>query len=365
MIDSALFVPGLTLSERFYREAVRPLLDASFPGLVHSAALLGPGSEVLGFDTARSTDHHWGPRFLLFLRTEDIGLAQSISHTLAERLPRRFLGIPTNFGPPDAIGVRLLQPSEAGPLNHRVEITTVPTWLTEVLGVDATRELTPRDWLVIAEQHLLSVTAGKVFHDGLGELNLVRTRLAWYPHDVWLLLLATQWTKISQEEAFVGRCGDVGDELGSALIANRLIRDLMKLCFLMERQYAPYAKWFGSAFARLPGAPHLLPIFASIQAAQDWKTREHHLSQAYALVVARHNRLNITPPIDTAVSPFHTRPYLVIHADRIAEHICQAITDVAVRKIAARAVGSIDQVVDLTDVLSPDVCRRLGGVLYD
>lgn len=43
------FVPGLELSRSFYEEVVRPLLDDAFPGLVHSAALLGPGSEVLGF----------------------------------------------------------------------------------------------------------------------------------------------------------------------------------------------------------------------------------------------------------------------------------------------------------------------------
>jgi hypothetical protein len=31
----------LVLAERFYREAVRPLLGAEFPGLSHSAALIG------------------------------------------------------------------------------------------------------------------------------------------------------------------------------------------------------------------------------------------------------------------------------------------------------------------------------------
>ena len=40
------FIPGLTLAERFYREAVRPILDSRFPGLRHSAALIGTGSEV-------------------------------------------------------------------------------------------------------------------------------------------------------------------------------------------------------------------------------------------------------------------------------------------------------------------------------
>ena len=48
------FIPGLELARRFYWEAVRPILDADFPGLRHSAALIGAGSEVLGFDTPMS-----------------------------------------------------------------------------------------------------------------------------------------------------------------------------------------------------------------------------------------------------------------------------------------------------------------------
>jgi len=32
----------------FYREAVKPILNKDYPGLVYSAALLGSGSEVLG-----------------------------------------------------------------------------------------------------------------------------------------------------------------------------------------------------------------------------------------------------------------------------------------------------------------------------
>src|SRR5437667_257304 len=56
------FIPGLELAGRFYDEAVRPILDRDFPGIAHSAALIGPGSEVLGFDTPMSRDHHWAPR---------------------------------------------------------------------------------------------------------------------------------------------------------------------------------------------------------------------------------------------------------------------------------------------------------------
>lgn len=43
------FTSGAELSAAFYAEVVRPLLDRR----PHSAALLGWGSDVLGYDTAR------------------------------------------------------------------------------------------------------------------------------------------------------------------------------------------------------------------------------------------------------------------------------------------------------------------------
>jgi hypothetical protein len=48
------FIKGLGLSRLFYEEAVRPLLEESFPGLRYAAALLGTGSEVLGFELLRA-----------------------------------------------------------------------------------------------------------------------------------------------------------------------------------------------------------------------------------------------------------------------------------------------------------------------
>ena len=50
-------VSGAALNAGFYRDVVWPLLG----GVAHSAGLLGWGSDVLGYDTGRSTDHGWGP----------------------------------------------------------------------------------------------------------------------------------------------------------------------------------------------------------------------------------------------------------------------------------------------------------------
>src|SRR3954454_23305604 len=90
------FLPGQELSRLFYEEAVRPILDRHMPGLRHSAALLGWGSDVLGYDTERSTDHGWGPRLVLFL--DDEAAVEAVQRSVSARLPGEFRGWPVQFG---------------------------------------------------------------------------------------------------------------------------------------------------------------------------------------------------------------------------------------------------------------------------
>lgn len=203
--------------------------------------------------------------------------------------------------------------------HHGVKILTVRVFFNTWLNYDPTYPPHVVDWLTFPQQILRTVTAGQVFHDGVGELERIRATLHYYPHDVWLYLLACQWRRIAQEEAFMGRCGQVGDELGSQLVAARLVRDAMGLCFLIERQYAPYIKWFGTAFAHLACAAELSPILRQVLSAPTWSMRETHLSAAYAVVAHLHNRLGITEPQPTQVSAYYNRPFLVIHADSFAD----------------------------------------------
>jgi hypothetical protein len=352
------FVPGLRLGELFYREAVRPILEDAFPDLPHSAALIGSGSEVLGFDTAMSTDHDWGPRVMLFLPEERASGVTAITQELTRRLPRQFRGYRTDFAA-EAEEI-------SGPVQHRVQVLTLRGYLRSYLGFDISRELEAADWLTFPEQKLRALTEGAVYHDDVG-LQAVRERFAYYPRDVWLYLLAAGWTRIGQEEHLMGRAGLVGDELGSALIGARLVRDLMRLCFLMERQYAPYPKWFGTAFARLACGPELAPVLRRAQLAETWPERERHLCQAYECVAAMHNVLGITEPLPAKAGPFFDRPFQVIHlVGGFAEAIRDQIQDPEVRRIAGRRlIGGIDQWSDSTDLLEGTGWRPVLRRLYE
>lgn len=361
------FIPGLELSELFYWEAVRPILDTYYPNLRHSAALLGPGSEVLGFDTRTSMDHNWGPRLQLFVSSSDVStLRYELHKRLAQQLPHSFRGFPVNFScpNPDDGGTQTMKAVESGPVNHRVEITTVKAFLGNILGIDPYADLELVDWLLLSEQDLLEVTSGKVFYDGLGELRSVRGKFAYYPRDVWLFRLAAVWQRVSQEEAFVGRCGEVGDELGSQIVTARIVRDLMKLGFLMEKQYAPYSKWFGSAFSQLECANVLNPVFQQTLAAKTWQERESGLCKVYVHLAAMHNKLAITQPLPEQTTTYFGRPYQVIFAERFARAICSKINDDRLRRLSV-TIGGVDQWVDCTDVTEhPELMRRL-RVVYE
>jgi hypothetical protein len=118
-------IPGLRLGELFFGEAVKPILTTYFPTLRYGAALVGTGSEILGFDTALSTDHDWGPRVMLFLSLQDRAqYVDTILDVLAQNLPRQVRGYATNFSPPNLEdrGTRVLRATEDGLVNHRVQV---------------------------------------------------------------------------------------------------------------------------------------------------------------------------------------------------------------------------------------------------
>jgi len=327
------FRPGVELARLYYEEAVAPLLH----GVPHAAARLGWGSDVLGYDTERSTDHGWGPHLHVFVDGADVDRVRT---AVDAGLPDTFLGWPTKFGWDDVVP------------RHWVEVFTLDGWLTRHLGCDPRPRPTTRGWLVLPQQLLLGVVAGSVFHDDTGQLTALRAELDWYPDELWLWLLACQWQRIGQEEAFVGRTLEVGDDLGSSVITARLMRDLMRLCFLLERRYAPYSKWFGTAFEKLDAASELGPLL-----------RAGDVVGACEAAARLHNALAITDPVEPTRRLFYGRPFEVIFAERFVAGCLDRVTDPWLRSLPL--IGAIDQWTDSTDVLStPAVLQRLAAA-YD
>ena len=354
-------IRGIELSRRFYAEVVGPWLARAFPGLAHAAALIGYGSELLGFDDAMSQDHNFGPRVIVLVTEADFAAqAAGIVAGFNAVAPADFLGHAMGFhNRPHP------SPHRGGALGddaHGLEVWTLEEatryWLG---GAEPADNLA---WLGLAEQRLLALTAGAVFRDDDGRLTALRERLAWFPRDVWLYKLACQWRRIAEEQAFVGRAGFVGDELGSRVIAARLVRDVMRMAFLIERRYAPYPKWFGAGFARLPCAAGLAPILQRALAADAWQPRELALAEAYESVARLQQGLGAPGAIAPRIGPFWGRPFTVINAEEIMAAIRAQIADPALR--ALPILGALDQVSDSTPVVEmPGRARRAMAALLD
>lgn len=319
---------GVDLARRFYQRDVAPRLA----GTPHAAALLGPGSEVLGFDDDVSTDHDFGPRVQVFLASPDTFTAPGV-HT-----------------------------------------ATVASFFTAHLGVDPGPGMTVTDWLLTPTQILASLTGGAVFHDPDGALQAYRRELRWYPGDVWRYALAAGWLKVAQEEAFVGRTGATGDDLGSRIVAARLARELIRLAFLVQRRWAPYGKWLGRAFTGLGVAGPLHPLLTAAVTAPGWRDRQEALVAAASVLAAATNDLRLCPPVDPAPRRFHDRDIRVLGAERLTVALTAAITDPQLRDLLDRVglrhgtvgvlPGTVDQAADSTDVLSsPARFRRAAPLL--
>lgn len=360
------FIKGLDLSCAFYQEAVKPIIEQHFPTLAYTIGLVGNGSEVLGYDTEMSSDHHWGPRLLLFLsEANKIEFAETISQVLSKDLPYTFMGYSTHFGDPiigeGDNGTQLLEVINEGPINHQIQIMTINDFMLSTLGIRADSDMTSPDWLSIPQQKLLVFTAGELYHDGL-DMQHIRDHFAYYPNQIWVYLLKCAWSRIGQDEHLAPRAGHAGDELGSALIAGRLVRSIIQLCFLMERRYAPYPKWFGTGFAQLGCANDLSPILRNVQIGETYRDREASLAEAYTILNTMYNDLDLTPPIHPAVGSFHGRPFTVSNAWRYSEALDELIEDETLKQL--KPIGSIDLFSDNTDMRQDANLRQNIANLY-
>lgn len=325
---------------------------------------------MLGFDSELSRDHDWGPKLTIFVSSaEDRELVLT---ALCTHVPETFESFQTRpamheDGTQDfsvAAGHKGIPPA--------IEVTMLASFLQRRFGVsiedarcfDASNpsSWTLRDWLRVPSQELLCVSAGSVFHDGSGALSGFRQQLAvFYPPPVLAYLLASGWHIIGQESHLMSRAGHSGDELGSALIGATLCRCLMRMAFLYARQYAPYQKWFGTAFRRLPIAEHLSDDLNLIVTATDWQAREAAVGRACCALARIHRQSPICrsegeadgESLPSEVTKFWSRPFNVFPTQPYVDSLLAQVQRAEVESSSALPrppIGSVDFWSDHTDV---------------
>ena len=337
------FIKGMDLCEGFFNKHAKPIIEENFPNLKYSAGLIGYGSDVLGYDDAVSTDHMWGPRFYLFLSDADISKKNDIIKALSENLPYTYKGYSVNFTDPDPNDCGVQHPAfiTEGKVNPLVFIHTFDEYLNEQLGTADLDNITPVQWLAFSEHRLLSLVSGKFFVDGLICSEKI-SKIKYYPDEVKLYMIASNWSLIASEQAFVKRCGECGDEIGSQLVCARIAERLMRLCFLYKDTQSPYSKWFGTAFGKLDIDERIKQTISDALSANCLVERENKIVEAQALVADMHNVSGLTDYVDYCIESYFGRNIKVIFADKFVDGTVKELKNTAFGNTPL--IGTLSQV---------------------
>lgn len=246
---------GLELSRLFYEEAVRPMLEKDFPGLLPyvAAGLTGAGSECLGYDDEASQDHDFEPGVCIFLPGEEVVPRREafLLERAYDKLPREFMGYRRSLLPP------------AGSQRHGVIRTA--EFFTEKTGTpDAA--LSAMEWLTISEQYLLEATNGEIFYDGYGEVTRIRESLAAFPEDIRLKKMAGALFLMGQAGSYnYPRLIAHGEPAAAQLALSEYVRAVLHFGHLLAGCYTPYYKWAFRSFRALEDTSEHRRLAASLE----------------------------------------------------------------------------------------------------
>ena len=233
---------GLELSEKYFEEFGRPMLEKELPDILPYLAvgLFGSGSECFGYDDEVSRDHDFEPGFCIFLPDESV-----IDRRTAFQLERAYAKLPKEF-----MGVKREMLAPVGGMRHGV-IRTADFFNDKVGAYDG--KLTMEAWLTLPEHYLAEAVNGKVFFDNYGEVTRIREQLARYPEDIKRKKLAGHLLLMAQSGQYnYVRCIRHGEKAAAQLAAVEFVKHAMAVMFLLSDVYQPYYKWSFRALRELP-----------------------------------------------------------------------------------------------------------------
>jgi hypothetical protein len=257
---------GLEIARRFFFEWGLPFVQREFPELADrvAAGMMTGGSEVIGADDRYSRDHGWGPQFEIFLITEDFKRhGKRLERVMNQAAPKKFLGYGLHhFGrPQDKVEVSSINAVFLWLFNRKYPPKRARDWFARVKG----------DRLVDHESRLYFLKHGALFHDALGEFSARKELFSEYPRDVRLKLIANACWDIWScgEYKFCYRLVYRENPIAVQIALGHFVQNLMRLCFLLNNDFAPYWMWLFHEFKKLPEARYLGPKIRRLTAIDD------------------------------------------------------------------------------------------------
>lgn len=187
-------------------------------------ALVGTGSECLGFDDAISEDHDFTKRCQLFLPAD-------IYETNKERLQSYFKNYAYGTVQVECIS-EFYQRYTLYPEGPQCE----------------------KEFRRVPQDLLCTATNGEVFLDNFGSFTHIRQRLlAYYPEDIRLRKIAYELNQLAQSGQYnLPRMLQRDDTIAASLALHQFVHHYMLLVHLFNKSYAPFYKWLYRHSCTLP-----------------------------------------------------------------------------------------------------------------
>lgn len=279
---------GLELSEKFYNEYGKKMIDDNFSHIKDFLAigLVGSGSECFGFDDEFSQDHDFEPGFCIFLPDENF-----VSEKDAFQLERVYSRLPKEF---EGYKRNLINPVGG----NRHGVIRISDFFESKIG-DKNGDVLNKDWFFISEQFLLEATNGKIFLDNFGLMTKIRKKLEYLPEDVRLKKLAGNILVMAQAGQYnYQRCVKREDTAAAQLAVVEFVNSALKVIFLLNKKYIPYYKWSFRALKELSELSELYYeleyLISSSNTEKEAKLKLEIIEKISKLIISELKKQNLT-----------------------------------------------------------------------
>lgn len=215
---------GLHLSKEYYKKYGIEMIKDSFSAYEKRIAvgLVGQGSECFQFDDEISTEHDFGPSFIMCLTDEDYNKIAIELEKSYEELPKEFMGY-KKISTPHGLA--------------RIGVHRIGDFYKNYIG-QSKAPSTLKEWIYIPETFLATATNGEIFRDDLGEMTKIReSLLKFYPEDVRIKKIAARAAIMAQSGQYnYSRCMKRKEIVAARLSVDEFIRSTISMTYLLNKR---------------------------------------------------------------------------------------------------------------------------------